>query len=199
MESVYTVGVSNRFASLMAEEDDPGDQVITQTPVTEKIDKTAKRKDAKSGTGVGVGGKQGKDNREKAGQQTRKPAQDSGKRKNRAAPRCTSFTNSAVSPPKPLYEQLCEILLLQVRCRLVQNDSLVKGVCLYRAKLLAFSFAHVFHIYRGRQAAAVRRRAWPRRSSGQPEEPGRGEGVFPARGGKGERGTRGKTTPLFSG
>ena len=81
MESAYTVGVSNRFASLMAEEDDPGDQVIN---VSEKIDnKTAanKRKDAKSGSGVG---KQQKDNnREKTGQQQpqRKPAQDSGKRK----------------------------------------------------------------------------------------------------------------------
>ena len=78
MESVYTVGVSNRFASLMAEDDDPGDQIISQTNVTEKIDKSAKKKDAKSGGG---GGKQQKDNREKAGQQPRKPAQDPGKRK----------------------------------------------------------------------------------------------------------------------
>ena len=84
MESVYTVGVSNRFASLMAEEDDPGDQVISQTNVSEKIDNKSavnKRKDAKSGGG---GGKQQKDNnREKTGQQPpqRKPAQDSGKRK----------------------------------------------------------------------------------------------------------------------
>ena len=79
MESSYTVGVSNRFASLMAEDDDPGDQVVTPTIVPEKADKTVKRKEVKSG--VGGGGKQQKDgNREKAGQPPRKPAQDSGKR-----------------------------------------------------------------------------------------------------------------------
>lgn len=78
MEVAYTVGVSNRFASLMAEEDDPGDQLISSSNSPDKIDKTAaKRKDGKSG----AGGKQlNKDNREKGGQQQRKPAQDAGKR-----------------------------------------------------------------------------------------------------------------------
>ena len=78
MEAAYTVGVSNRFASLMAEEDDPGDQIISSPNLPEKTDKSVKKKDAKSG---GAGGKPTKDNREKAGQQPRKPAQDPGKRK----------------------------------------------------------------------------------------------------------------------
>ena len=72
MEVAYSVGVSNRFASLMAEEDDPGDQIISQANVPEKVEKD-KKKDAK-------GGKQKqKDNREKS-QQARKSVQDSAKR-----------------------------------------------------------------------------------------------------------------------
>ena len=75
MEVAYSVGVSNRFASLMAEDDDPGDQVISPTGAPEKTEKD-KRKDVKSG-----GGKQQKDNREKSqGQQTRKNVQESTKR-----------------------------------------------------------------------------------------------------------------------
>ena len=70
----YSVGVSNRFASLMAEEDDPGDQIISPASVPEKSEKE-KRKDIKGGTG-----KQQKDNREKS-QQARKNIQDSTKRK----------------------------------------------------------------------------------------------------------------------
>ena len=72
MEVAYSVGVSNRFASLMAEDDDPGDQIIRQANVPEKVEKD-KKKDAK-------GGKQKqKDNREKS-QQARKSVQDSAKR-----------------------------------------------------------------------------------------------------------------------
>ena len=78
MEAAYSVGVSNRFASLMAEDDDPGDEVISPTALPEKVEKTTKKKDAKGSTG----GKQQKEgNREKAGQPPRKPAQqDSTKR-----------------------------------------------------------------------------------------------------------------------
>ena len=71
MEIAYSVGVSNRFASLMADEDDPGDQTITPANAPEKIEKEKPRKDFKSA-------KQ-KDNREK-GQQTRKNVQDPTKR-----------------------------------------------------------------------------------------------------------------------
>lgn len=70
MEVAYSVGVSNRFASLMAEDDDPGDQIITPPNLPEKVEK----KDVKSGK------QKNKDSREKA-QQTRKSVQDSTKRK----------------------------------------------------------------------------------------------------------------------
>ena len=73
MEVAYSVGVSNRFASLMTEEDDPGDQVISPASAPEKVDK--EKKDVKGG-----GKPKNKESREK-GQQTRKSAQDSTKRK----------------------------------------------------------------------------------------------------------------------
>ena len=72
MEVAYTVGVSNRFASLMTEDDDPGDQLISGPGAPEKdVKPERQRKDVKTG-------KQ-KDNREKE-QQTRKGAQDAAKR-----------------------------------------------------------------------------------------------------------------------
>lgn len=71
MEVAYSVGVSNRFASLMDEDDDPGDQLISAPGALEKVVKEKQRKEVKSG-------KQ-KDNREKE-QQTRKGAQDPTKR-----------------------------------------------------------------------------------------------------------------------
>ena len=72
MEVAYSVGVSNRFASLMADDDDPGDEVITPTNAPEKVERD-KKKDVKGGK------PKVKDNREKA-QQMRKSVQDSTKR-----------------------------------------------------------------------------------------------------------------------
>lgn len=69
MEVAYSVGVSNRFASLMADDDDPGDQIITPPNPPEKVEK----KDVKSGK------QKNKESREK-GQQTRKNVQDTTKR-----------------------------------------------------------------------------------------------------------------------
>ena len=74
MEVAYSVGVSNRFASLMADEDDPGDQIISLANTSEKKPEKDKKKDSK-------GSKQKvKDSKEK-GQQTRKNVQESTKRK----------------------------------------------------------------------------------------------------------------------
>lgn len=71
MEVAYSVGVSNRFASLMVEDDDSGDQLISPVSAPEKVEREKQRKDVKSA--------KPKDNREKE-QQTRKGAPDSTKR-----------------------------------------------------------------------------------------------------------------------
>ena len=73
MEVAYSVGVSNRFASLMMDDDDPGDQLISPASAPEKVEKE-KKKDVKGGK------TKSKESREK-GQQTRKSVQDSTKRK----------------------------------------------------------------------------------------------------------------------
>ena len=72
MEVDYSIGVSNRFAFLMAEEDDPGDLIMAPTSPSEKVDKDKKKKDAK-------GNKKTKETRDK-GQQVRKSVQDTTKR-----------------------------------------------------------------------------------------------------------------------
>ena len=75
MEVAYSVGVSNRFASLMADEDDPGDQVISLANVSKPEKEKDKKKDNK-GSKPKV-----KDTKEKGQQQTRKNVQESAKRK----------------------------------------------------------------------------------------------------------------------
>ena len=73
MEVAYSVGVSNRFASLMADEDDPGDNIMAPVSPTEKVEKDKKKKDAK-------GSKQKAKESKDKGQQARKSTQDTAKR-----------------------------------------------------------------------------------------------------------------------
>jgi len=90
MEVAYSVGVSNRFASLMADEDDPGDNIMAPVSPTEKVEKDKKKKDAK-------GSKQKAKESKDKGQQARKSTQDTAKRELKlagATARVESILNS---------------------------------------------------------------------------------------------------------
>ena len=69
MESIYSVGTTNRYALFIDDEDDPGDITV---PVTNRLDKSEKEKKKAEKPLPKGKGKENKDKGQKAQQQTGK-------------------------------------------------------------------------------------------------------------------------------
>lgn len=69
MESIYSVGTTNRYALFIGDEDDPGDITV---PVTNRLDKSEKEKKKAEKQAPKGKGKENKDKGQKAQQQAGK-------------------------------------------------------------------------------------------------------------------------------